>query len=104
VSDLISAQAKGNATGAGCPAPYYNWLISRKKKRRSRSGTAQTPDEVAKMTLPELEQKILHARWLTENASKSQLRKLFFKRLIWLERQREEIFGIPAPERTLPRQ
>ena len=37
--------------------------------------------------------------WGAENGGTSQGRKSFFKRLIWLEQQREELFEIATPRR-----
>ncbi len=69
------------------------------KQRRRRSGTADTPAEVEQMSKPELDFAIQHCIWGYERPGTSQSRRAFFKRLVWLEKQREDLFGIPAPKR-----
>ena len=67
--------------------------------RRRRSGVADTADEAAEMTLEEFNSEIFRCNWGFENGGTSQGRKAFFKRLVWLEKQREACFGIEAPVR-----
>jgi hypothetical protein len=69
-------------------------------KRRSRSGVADHPDEAARMSLFEFEAEIRRCLWGYENGGTSQGRKAFFKRLVWLEGQREERYGVAAPRRA----
>ncbi|MBI3774684.1 MAG: hypothetical protein HY273_03875 [Gammaproteobacteria bacterium] len=68
-------------------------------KRRRRSGIAETAAEAALMSLTEFESEIHRCNWGFENGGTSQSRKAYFKRLVWLEKQREELFDIPAPAR-----
>ena len=65
-------------------------------------GGANTDAEAEKLTLSQLELLISGAEWRFDGASNSNLRKLAFKRLTWLEGQRERLHGIAAPERRLP--
>ena len=69
-------------------------------KRRSRSGVADNANEAAQMTLAEFDSEIHRCLWGAENGGTSQGRKAFFKRLVWLEEQREKLFGVPAPRRA----
>lgn len=69
-------------------------------RRRSRSGTADLGDEVSKMSLAEIDSEIQRCLWGAENGGTSQGRKSFFKRLVWLEQQREELFDVEAPRRV----
>ncbi len=64
-------------------------------------GGANTETEAAKLTLSQLELLISGAEWRFDRATNSNLRKLAFKRLIWLEAQRERLHGIEAPSRRL---
>ena len=68
-------------------------------KRRSRSGVADTSIEARALPLEELESEIARCTWGYENGGTSQGRKAYFKRLVWLEQQREELHGIPAQRR-----
>lgn len=69
-------------------------------KRRSRSCTADFSDEAAQLPLSEIESEIRRCLWGFENGGTSQGRKAYFKRLVWLESQRQELFGIEAPARA----
>jgi hypothetical protein len=51
-------------------------------KRRSRSGTADFPNEAAKLSLAEFNADIQRCLWGFENGGTSQGRKAFFKRLV----------------------
>jgi hypothetical protein len=64
-----------------------------------RSGVAETEQEVAKLALNELNVEIGRCVKGFEQGGSSQGRKAFFKRLVWLEKMREKIHGIPAPRR-----
>lgn len=64
-----------------------------------RSGVAETGDEIANMTLPELNAEIARMLWGYENGGTSQGRKSFFKRLVWLEEERERLHGVTAKKR-----
>lgn len=64
-------------------------------------GGANTDAEAEKLTLSQLELLISGAEWRFDRATNSNLRKNAFKRLIWLEAQRERLHGIEAPYRRL---
>lgn len=64
-------------------------------------GGASTDAEAEKLTLSQLELLISGAEWRFDHAGNSNDRKLAFKRLTWLEAQRERLHGIPAPSRRL---
>ena len=68
--------------------------------RRRRSGVADTEEEVAKLSLDEINaeiQRCLHGAY--SGGQGSQGHKSFFKRLVWMEKVREKIHGIPATRR-----
>lgn len=65
-------------------------------------GGANTDAEAEKLSLSQLDLLISGAQWRLDGASNSNLRKLAFKRLTWLEAQRERLHGIVAPSRRLP--
>ena len=69
-------------------------------KRRSRSATADHADEASKMSRAEIDSEIQRCLWGAENGGLSQGRKSFFKRLVWLEQQREKLFEVVAPRRA----
>jgi hypothetical protein len=69
--------------------------------RRKRSGTADSDAELVKMSKSEIEAEIQRCLWGFENGGSSQGRKAYFKRLVWLEQKREELFSIAAPRRLL---
>jgi hypothetical protein len=69
-------------------------------KRRSRSGIADSSSEAAKLSLAEINANIQRCLWGFENGGTSQGRKAFFKRLVWLESQRDELFSVEAPRRS----
>ena len=64
-----------------------------------RSGVAETEEEVAKLPLDKLNVEIERCLQGAERGGSSQGRKAFFKRLVWLEKMREKIHGIPATRR-----
>jgi len=65
-----------------------------------RSAIATTEEEVAKLTLSELNGQISLLRWRAERADVSaSLRKSAFESLVWLEEHRQTIHGIKAPDR-----
>jgi len=66
--------------------------------RRGKPASSED-EEVAEMTLEQLNCKIAHMLWGSENGGTSQGRKSFFKRLVWLEAKREELHGIEAKKR-----
>jgi hypothetical protein len=68
-----------------------------------RSGMPETQAQVAKMTLAQLNAEIARCLRGFEQGGTSQGRKAFFDRLVWYERMREEIHGIPAPARRARR-
>ena len=65
-------------------------------------GGANTEAEADMLTLGQINRLIAHAELRVETIGKSNLRKLAFKRLTWLEAQPERIHGIAAPDRRLP--
>ena len=70
---------------------------------RLKSG-ANSAQEVEKLTLVEIDKLIAHAEWRFKDAGlNSAMRKDAFERLVWLERQRERIHGVSAPDRRRPR-
>lgn len=56
-----------------------------------RSGVAETEDEVAKLSLDELNREVWRCLDGSQYAGSSQARKSFFKRLVWLEKTRDKI-------------
>jgi hypothetical protein len=65
-----------------------------------RSAIATTDEEVAKLTLPELNGQISLLKWRAERADMSaSLRRSAFKSLVWLEERRETLHGVKAPDR-----
>jgi hypothetical protein len=69
-------------------------------RRRRRSRIADNSREAAQMSRSEMDSEIARCLWGVESDRRSQLRKTFFKRLIWLEAEREKRFGVPAPKRV----
>ena len=69
-------------------------------KRRSRSGVADRSEEASNMYLSEIEAEIQRCLLGAENGGSSQGRKSFFKRLVWLEQQRESLYNVIAPRRA----
>lgn len=65
-------------------------------------GGANNAEEAEKLTLGQLNRLIAHAEWSFQAKSNSALRKSAFKRLVWLEAQRERLHGIPPPPRRPP--
>jgi hypothetical protein len=65
-----------------------------------RSGVPDSKEEIAKLTIFELNTEIQRCLWGAEHGGTSQGRKAFFKRLVWLEKQREVLFGISAKKRA----
>jgi hypothetical protein len=64
-----------------------------------RSGVAETEEEVAKLSIDQLNVEIERCLQGFDYGGSSQGRKSFFKRLVWLEKMREKIHGIPATHR-----
>jgi hypothetical protein len=64
-----------------------------------RSGFPGTNEDVAKLTLAQLNAEI-HRSTVGFNTSGGEGRKAFFKRLVWLEREREKLHGVLAPRRS----
>jgi hypothetical protein len=65
-------------------------------------GGANNEEEAETLTLPQLNKLIAHAEFRLQNMSNAGLRKSAFKRLVWLEAQRERLHGIAAPARRRP--
>jgi hypothetical protein len=64
-----------------------------------RSKVAETAEDVSKMTLAHIDSEIARCLHWSEAGGTSQGRKSFFKRLVWLEAERERLHGTPAPKR-----
>jgi hypothetical protein len=64
-----------------------------------RSGVAETKEQVAKMTLNNLNAEIERLLQMAYSRAGSAGRKECFKRAVWLEQMREEIHNIPAKRR-----
>lgn len=64
-----------------------------------RSGYAEDGDDVAAMTLLQLNAEIQRCLLGYEQGGTSQGRKAFFKRLVWLEAEREKLHGVTAKSR-----
>jgi hypothetical protein len=69
-----------------------------------RSGLPETKEGVAKLTLEQLNAEIARCLSGAKRGGTSQGRKSYFDRLVWYEKMREELHGIPAPERRARRQ
>jgi hypothetical protein len=76
-------------------------LTVKEPKMGRLKGGANTAAEAEKLTLSQLNLLISGAEWRFDHGSNSNMRKLAFKRLTWLEAQRERLHGIPAPPRRL---
>jgi hypothetical protein len=63
------------------------------------AGLSHTEEQVAALSLTELNGQIARALWGYENSGTSQGRKAAFKRLIWLEAQREQMHAVTAKKR-----
>ena len=65
------------------------------------SGVADTEEEVAELTLDQINAEIQRCLdGAFSGGQGSQGHKAFFKRLVWMEKMRENIHGIPAPRRV----
>jgi hypothetical protein len=64
-----------------------------------RSGVADTEEELAKMSLAEIDREIRRCLSGARYGGTSQARKSFFERLVWLEGGRERLHSILAPVR-----
>ena len=67
---------------------------------RKRSGVSDSKTELEKMSLDQIQSEIQRCEWGSENGGSSQGRKSYFKRLVLLEKAREELFEIEAPRRA----
>ena len=65
-----------------------------------RSGVAETKEQVAKMTLNNLNVEIERLLQMARSGAGSAGRKECLKRSVWLEKMREQIHGMPAPRRV----
>jgi hypothetical protein len=63
------------------------------------AAVSTTAEEVAALTLVQLDYEIANAKSGYETGGSSQGRRAFFKRLVWLETHREKLHGIEAPRR-----
>jgi hypothetical protein len=59
--------------------------------------------EVESLSLDALNVLIVRAKYGWENGGTSQARRAFFKRLVWLEAQRERLHGLVAKKRRYNR-
>lgn len=65
-----------------------------------RSRAPETEADAAKLSLRELNACISRAEFRAAHLKLSaSLRKSAIKRLVWLEAQRERLYGVPAPDR-----
>jgi hypothetical protein len=65
-----------------------------------RSGAPETDEDVAKLSLRELNSWISRAEFRALHLKLSaSLKRSAMKRLVWLEAQRERLHGVPAPNR-----
>jgi hypothetical protein len=64
-----------------------------------RSSVADSIDDPAKLTLAQINHAIERCAYWAEAGGSSQGRKSFFKRLVWLEAERERLHDIPAQKR-----
>ena len=55
--------------------------------------------DLAQFSLAEINADIARCLWGYENGGTTQGRKAFFKRLVWLEKEREQLFDVPAKTR-----
>ena len=62
-----------------------------------RFGFPDTDEAVAELSLAEIESEISRCALGHKIGGSSLGRKSFFKQPVWLESQREELHGIPAP-------
>jgi hypothetical protein len=66
-----------------------------------RSAIRTSEQEVAELSLTELNRAIAACEWRAQSRAIShQLRKASHKQLLWLEAQREKLHGIPPPRRA----
>lgn len=68
-----------------------------------RSKTAGGTVAAEAVTLHQMNQHIETLEWRCKQKMSSSLRKSAFKYLVWLEAERERVYGVPAPERRIPR-
>jgi predicted metal-dependent TIM-barrel fold hydrolase len=67
-------------------------------------GGANTSEEAERLSLSEINKLIVYAEWRFKDAKlNSAMRRDAFDRLVWLERQRESVHGVEAPDRRRPR-
>lgn len=68
-----------------------------------RSGMPETKEEVAKLTLAQLNAEIARCLYWAQHGGSSQGCKAFLDRLVWYEKMREDIHSIPAQRRRARR-
>lgn len=66
----------------------------------TRSGAPTEPEDVDKMTLDELNEWIERLKKRCSSVKNAALDKSALESLIWLEKQRERVHGIAAPQRS----
>ena len=67
-------------------------------------GGANTEDEAQRLTLAQFNRLIAYAEWRYKGARlNSAMRKDAFDHLVWLERQREKVHGVSAPDCRRPK-
>jgi hypothetical protein len=64
-----------------------------------RSAIATSEGETTSLTLAELNQQIAWLKFRVGSRLSASLRRSAFKRLVWLEEQRERLYDVPAPKR-----
>jgi hypothetical protein len=64
-----------------------------------RSAVATSEVEAASLTPSELDQQIALLKFRIGSRLSASLRRQALKRLVWLEEQREQLYGVPAPKR-----
>jgi hypothetical protein len=64
-----------------------------------RSGVPETSEELSRLSLDQLNAEVRRCLRGYEHGGSSQGRKAFFKRLVWLEAEREKLHGVPAKAR-----
>jgi hypothetical protein len=68
-----------------------------------RVAMADSEEQVARLTLAQLNRQIAVVEWRFQNMGNTQARKAAFRRLVWYESLRESLHGIPAPARRTHR-
>ncbi len=67
------------------------------------SNIPKTSEDLSRLSVDQLNFHIKHCLRGYKRPGTSQARKAFFKRLVWLEAEREKLHGIPAKTRRFNR-